>query len=151
MWILILSIVAGLFLVFLFFFTIRTRQSFLKNKVVLITGGSRGLGLVIARQICVEYGKVALVARDADELARAEADLAGRGGEVMTISCDLLERAQIEAAVQETIKRYGKIDILINNANFPNLFAHAMKIMNAYLPSAVGPSGSDSRVGSDFP
>src|SRR5438552_15245478 len=116
MWILILSVVAVLFLVFLFLFTIRTRQSFLKNKVVLITGGSRGLGLVIARQICVEYGKVALIARDADELARAEADLAGRGGEVLTISCDLLERAQIQAAVQETIKRYGKIDILINNA-----------------------------------
>ena len=59
MWMLILSIVAVLFFGFLFFFTIRARQSFLKNKVVLITGGSRGLGLVIARQICGEYGKVA--------------------------------------------------------------------------------------------
>src|SRR5437667_4154590 len=116
MWILILSIVAGLFLVFLFLFTIRTRQSFLKNKVVLITGGSRGLGLVIARQICVEYGKVALIARDADELARAEADLAGRGGEVLRISCDRLEPAQIETAVQETINRSGTIDLVINNA-----------------------------------
>src|ERR1700693_6294756 len=116
MWILILSIVAVLFFGLLFFFVIRTRQSFLKNKVVLITGGSRGLGLVIARQICDEYGKVALIARDADELARAESDLAGRGGEVLTISCDLLERPQIEAAVQETINRFGTIDILINNA-----------------------------------
>src|SRR3984893_13915478 len=115
MWILILSLVAVLFFGFLFFFTIRTRQSFFKNKVVLITGGSRGLGLVIARQICGEHGQVALIARDADELARAEADLAGRS-EVLTISCNLLERAQIEAAVQKTIKRYGRIDILINNA-----------------------------------
>ena len=117
MWILILSLVAVLFLGFLLFFsTIRARQSFLKNKVVLITGGSRGLGLVIARQICGECGKVALIARDADELARAEADLARRGGEVLTISCDLLDRAQVETAVQETINRYGTIDILINNA-----------------------------------
>jgi NAD(P)-dependent dehydrogenase (short-subunit alcohol dehydrogenase family) len=116
MWVLILSIVAVLFFVFPFFFPIRTRQSFLKSKVVLITGGSRGLGLVIARQICDECGKVALIARDADELARAEADLARRGGEVLTISCDLLERAQVEAAVQKTINRYGTIDILINNA-----------------------------------
>jgi len=116
MWVLILSIVAVLFFGLLFFFIIRTRQSFFKNKVVLITGGSRGLGLVIARQICDEYGKVALIARDADELARAEADLARRGGEVTTISCDLLERAQVEAAVQKTINRYGTIDILINNA-----------------------------------
>ena len=115
MWILILSIVVVLFFGLLFFFTIRARQSFFKNKVVLITGGSRGLGLVIARQICGEHGQVALIARDADELARAEADLAGRS-EVLTISCNLLERAQIEAAVQKTIKRYGRIDILINNA-----------------------------------
>ena len=116
MWILILSLVAVLFFGFLFFSTSHAQQSFLKNKVVLITGGSRGLGLVIARQICGEYGKVALIARDADELARAEADLARRGGDVLTVSCDLLDRAQVETAVQETINRYGTIDILINNA-----------------------------------
>jgi NAD(P)-dependent dehydrogenase (short-subunit alcohol dehydrogenase family) len=88
----------------------------LRNKVALITGGSRGLGLIIAQKLCRAGAKVALIARDADELARAKADLAGRGGEVLTISCDLLERPQIEAAVQETINRFGTIDILINNA-----------------------------------
>jgi NAD(P)-dependent dehydrogenase (short-subunit alcohol dehydrogenase family) len=88
----------------------------LRNKVALITGGSRGLGLIIAQKLCRAGAKVALIARDADELARAESDLAGRGGEVLTISCDLLERPQIEAAVQETINRFGTIDILINNA-----------------------------------
>jgi NAD(P)-dependent dehydrogenase (short-subunit alcohol dehydrogenase family) len=88
----------------------------LRNKVALITGGSRGLGLIIAQELCRAGAKVALIARDADELARAKADLAGRGGEVLTISCDLLERPQIEAAVQETINRFGTIDILINNA-----------------------------------
>jgi short-subunit dehydrogenase len=74
------------------------------------------LGLIIAQKLCRAGAKVALIARDADELAHAEADLACRGGEVLTISCDLLERPQIEAAVQETINRYGTIDILINNA-----------------------------------
>jgi NAD(P)-dependent dehydrogenase (short-subunit alcohol dehydrogenase family) len=88
----------------------------LRNKVALITGGSRGLGLIIAQKLCRTGAKVALIARDADELARAKADLAGRGGEVLTISCDLLERPQIEAAVQETINHFGTIDILINNA-----------------------------------
>ena len=88
----------------------------LRNKVALITGGSRGLGLIIAQKLCRAGAKVALIARDADELARAESDLAGRGGEVLTISCDLLERPQIEAAVQETINRFGTINILINNA-----------------------------------
>ena len=48
----------------------RTARYSLHDKVALITGGSRGLGLVLARQICAEGGKVALIARDADELRR---------------------------------------------------------------------------------
>src|SRR6059036_2924708 len=95
---------------------IRTHRFSLRDKVVLITGGSRGLGLVLARQICTAGGKVALIARDADELGRAKADLARRGGAVLTIQCDLLDAAQIEAAVRQIIDRLGKIDILINNA-----------------------------------
>jgi short-subunit dehydrogenase len=95
---------------------IRTQRFSLKNKVALITGGSRGLGLVLARQICAEGGKVALLARDNDELIRAKTDLAGRGGKVFTAQCDLLDSAQIHSAIRQTIDRFGKIDILINNA-----------------------------------
>src|SRR5213076_3613419 len=83
---------------------------------VLITGGSRGLGLVLARRICAAGGKVALLARDNDELTRAKTDLTRRGGRVFTIQCDLLESEQIHLAVRQTIDRFGKIDILINNA-----------------------------------
>jgi len=95
---------------------IRTARYPLREKIVLITGGSRGLGLVIARQICARGGNVALIARDPDELARAKADLSPRGGNVLTIQCDLLDAEQIRAAVRQTIDRFGKIDILINNA-----------------------------------
>ena len=87
-----------------------------RDKVALITGGSRGLGLEIARQICARGGKVALIARDAEELARAKTELDRFATEVLTIQCDLLESAQIQSAVQQTIQRFGKIDILINNA-----------------------------------
>src|SRR3989440_3768192 len=87
-----------------------------RDKVALITGGSRGLGLEIARQICARGGKVALIARDAEELARAKTKLDRFATEVLTIQCDLLESAQIQSAVQQTIQRFGKIDILINNA-----------------------------------
>ena len=87
-----------------------------RDKIALITGGSRGLGLEIARQICARGGKVALIARDAEELARAKTELARSATEVLTIQCDLLESAQIQSAVQQTIQRFGKIDILINNA-----------------------------------
>ncbi len=95
---------------------IRTERYSLREKVVLITGGSRGLGLVLARHVCAQGGRVALIARDPDELASAKADLAPRGGAVLTVQCDLLDASQIEAAVRQIIDRFRKIDILINNA-----------------------------------
>jgi NAD(P)-dependent dehydrogenase (short-subunit alcohol dehydrogenase family) len=86
------------------------------RKVVLITGGSRGLGLVLARQFCAEGARVALLARDADELACAHDELAQRGGEVLTISCDLLQREQLNAAVENVVDHFGGLDVVINNA-----------------------------------
>src|SRR6266567_7748807 len=79
---------------------IRTSRYTLRDKAVVITGGSRGLGLVTARHICAQGGRVALIARNPDELARAKADLTPRGGAVLTIRCDLLDAAQIEAAIR---------------------------------------------------
>src|SRR5438093_1300023 len=108
--------VALVFAAWLALRVIRTLRFSLRNKVVLITGGSRGLGLVLARQICAAGGNVALLARDNDELTRAKTDLTRRGGRVFTIQCDLLESEQIHLAVRQTIDRFGKIDILINNA-----------------------------------
>jgi NAD(P)-dependent dehydrogenase (short-subunit alcohol dehydrogenase family) len=95
---------------------LRTARYGLRDKVVLITGGSRGLGLVLARHICERGGNVALIAREREELERAKADLNRRGGRVLTVECDLLDRAQIQSALRTVIDRSGKIDILINNA-----------------------------------
>jgi NAD(P)-dependent dehydrogenase (short-subunit alcohol dehydrogenase family) len=95
---------------------IRAARYTLRDKVAVITGGSRGLGLVLARHVCAQGGSVALIARDPDELARAKADLAARGGAVLAVQCDLLDAAQIEGAMRQIIDRFGKIDILINNA-----------------------------------
>src|SRR5437016_2810115 len=108
--------VAFVFAAWLALRIIRTLRFSLTNKIALITGGSRGLGLVLARQICAAGGKVALLARDNEELIRAKTDLAGRGGRVITIQCDLLDSGQIQSAIRQTIDRFGKIDILINNA-----------------------------------
>src|SRR5213592_3456661 len=94
---------------------IRTACYSLRDKVVVITGGSRGLGLVLARHVCAQGGKVALIARDRDELARAKADLGARGGHVLTVQCDLLDKKQIQLAVRHIIDRFDKIDMLINN------------------------------------
>jgi short-subunit dehydrogenase len=93
-----------------------TRRFAIRDKVFLITGGSRGLGLVVAREVCRHGGKVALLARNMEELARAEKDLVERGANVLAIACDLQERSHIEAAVRRTVEYFGQIDVLINNA-----------------------------------
>ena len=95
---------------------IRSARYMLRDKVVVISGGSRGLGLVLARHICAQGGSVALIARDSEELARAKVDLTPSGGAVLTVQCDLLDTAQIDVAVRQVIDRFGKIDILINCA-----------------------------------
>src|SRR5438309_11069797 len=91
-------------------------SKFFKDKIALITGGWRSLELAIARQICARGGKVALIARDAEELARAKTELDRLATDVLTIPCDLLGSAQIQSAVQALLQHFSMIDILINNA-----------------------------------
>lgn len=100
---------------YLIFRATRRTYSFGK-RVVLITGGSRGLGLVLARHLCAEGARIALLARDPDELAKAREELVRGGGEVMTISCDLLDRAEVDTAVQKVVDYFDGLDVVINNA-----------------------------------
>ncbi len=86
------------------------------DKVFLITGGSRGLGLVLARQICSAGGRVALLARKQAELDRAAEELSERGAEVLTVTCDLTNPQEIEQAVRTIIEHFGALDAVINNA-----------------------------------
>jgi NAD(P)-dependent dehydrogenase (short-subunit alcohol dehydrogenase family) len=83
---------------------------------VLIFGGSRGLGLEIARQLAAEHAHVLLAARDNEELERARADLAARGLPAATLACDIRDRRQVEAAISRMVDEYGTIDVLINDA-----------------------------------
>lgn len=89
----------------------------LRGRVVLITGGSRGLGLVLARQAAAEGAKVAICARDADELARARQELADGGAQdVLTLARDLADETAVRTLVAEVRQQLGPIDVLINNA-----------------------------------
>lgn len=88
----------------------------LKDKVVLITGGSRGLGLVLARQLATKGAKLAICARSLDQLQVAEQQLEEQGARVLAIPADVTDRAQVEEMVNEVIDHYGKLDVLINNA-----------------------------------
>jgi NAD(P)-dependent dehydrogenase (short-subunit alcohol dehydrogenase family) len=95
----------------------RNRRFFdLRGKVALVTGGSRGLGLVLARELVAAGCRVAVVARDPEELERARADLERGGARVLAVPCDVTVREQVEAAVAEVRERLGPVDVLINNA-----------------------------------
>jgi NAD(P)-dependent dehydrogenase (short-subunit alcohol dehydrogenase family) len=87
-----------------------------EDRVVVITGGSRGLGLVLARQFAAEGARVVLLARDLGELERAREDLEARGAQVLTIRCDVRRRADVRAAVDLIVDRWRGIDVLVNNA-----------------------------------
>ena len=86
------------------------------GKIILITGGSRGLGLALAREACARRARVALLARDPNELARACDDLRRRGGDTLPVECDLLEPTQIKQAVEKIVDHFGGLDVVINNA-----------------------------------
>src|ERR687890_1601887 len=86
------------------------------GKTVLITGGSRGLGLVLARGFAAEGAQVAICARDPRELERARADLASRGARVYAFPCDVTDRAQVKELVDVVTRHFGRVDVLVNNA-----------------------------------
>ena len=93
-----------------------TRKRFTyAGRVVVITGGSRGLGLLMARQLRKEGARVALLARNREELARAKEQL-GDDTNVLTIACDVAERELVRQAVEIVAHHFGRIDMLINNA-----------------------------------
>src|SRR2546423_966543 len=94
----------------------RNRAIDFRDRVALITGGSRGLGLLIARELGRLGARVVLAARDEHELARAKSDLQERGVAVATVVTDLSTPAEAERAVDECIDAFGRLDVLVNNA-----------------------------------
>jgi NAD(P)-dependent dehydrogenase (short-subunit alcohol dehydrogenase family) len=97
----------------------RRRQAYgFAGKSVIITGASRGLGLVMARRLADEGAKLTLIARDEEELARAVEDVRTRQpfADVTAVAADVRRRYDAERAVAQVIDRYGSVDVLINNA-----------------------------------
>jgi short-subunit dehydrogenase len=88
------------------------------DKTVVMTGGSRGLGLVMARDLAGASANLVLVARDTAELDRAAADIRQRypSARVLTVTGDVRRRQDAERAVVGAVDRYGTVDVLINNA-----------------------------------
>jgi NAD(P)-dependent dehydrogenase (short-subunit alcohol dehydrogenase family) len=86
------------------------------GKSVLITGGGRGLGLILARQFAAEGARVVLVGRSAETLSAAQGELSQIGAEVHVVPCDVRDPEQARSAVDAAVRLNGSIDVLINNA-----------------------------------
>lgn len=88
----------------------------LRGRVVLITGGSRGLGLALAHEYARQGAHLIICARQPEPLEIARQKLAALGTEVLAIPCDIREQLQVEQLIVQGIARFGRIDVLVNNA-----------------------------------
>ena len=96
---------------------VRARASrTLRGRVAVVTGGSRGLGFLLARELGRQGCRVVICARDGSELERARASLVARGVEALAVTCDVSDPAAVDRLVATTLERFGQIDLLINNA-----------------------------------
>ena len=113
------------------------------GKVAIITGGSRGLGLELARGLAVAGASLALCARDPDELDTARRELEAGGAAVLSMPCDVTDSAAVDQFVAAVRSRFGRIDVLINNAGIievtPQAFMSAEDIERSLDVHLRGP------------
>jgi short-subunit dehydrogenase len=112
----VLGTVAGLTSVGLWLLRRRRARSALTDEVAIVTGGSRGLGRLIAEELSRQGCRVVLCARDPAELQQAEQSLTALGADVLTVVCDVQDPRALDRLVKATLQRYGRIDLLVNNA-----------------------------------
>ena len=94
----------------------RTLKGQVRNKVVLITGGSSGIGLATAHKVAAAGATTIIIARDPEKLAEAKKEIAAAGHEVVTYSADVSDGPQCAELVAKLVDNHGGVDILVNNA-----------------------------------
>src|SRR5687767_6346008 len=88
----------------------------LKGKVAAVTGGSEGIGRATALRFAQEGAHVAICARGADKLEQVADQIRKAGAEVLTVSADMSQPADVERFISSVVKRFGRLDVLVNNA-----------------------------------
>jgi NAD(P)-dependent dehydrogenase (short-subunit alcohol dehydrogenase family) len=94
----------------------RRRALDLEGRTVIVTGGSRGLGLLLAERFVRHGANVAICGREADAVERAKRRLEAAGPRVLAIACDLGRRESAEAFVETVVRAFGRLDVVVNNA-----------------------------------
>src|SRR5688572_33477724 len=96
--------------------TCATRAMNFRGKVVVITGGSRGLGLLLARRFGDAGAKLVICSRNEEELRRARNELHYRGVEVEAVHGDVRLKVAVEDLIRTAVETFGGVDVLVNNA-----------------------------------
>lgn len=99
----------------------------LNGKVAVVTGGETGIGLAISRNLAIAGVKTVIGGIQPDAGAKAVAEIEALGGEVLFVRTDVRSQAQVEALVQTAVDKFGKLDIIVNNAGVFDGFADVME------------------------
>jgi short-subunit dehydrogenase len=110
----------------------RLRRGSLRGKTALITGGSRGLGLLIAEELAERGARIVIAARDEEQLARARTRLQKHGVQVLAIRADLERRSDVHHLIAEVRAAFDEVDILVNNAGVMEVGPQAEMIEGSY-------------------
>lgn len=91
-------------------------MSILENKNTIITGASRGIGAAAARRFADRGARVVLAARSAESIESLAQEIRDDGGTAMAVPCDVSELGQVQGLVDQTVEKFGGLDVLVNNA-----------------------------------
>ena len=100
----------------------------LSGQVALVTGAGRGIGRAIACALAAAGAEVAVLARSADQVAETAALITGTGGHALALAGDVTDRQAVSASVQAVLGRFGRIDLLVNNAGANTVFGPVWEV-----------------------
>jgi NAD(P)-dependent dehydrogenase (short-subunit alcohol dehydrogenase family) len=94
------------------------RSDLLKDKVVVVTGGGTGLGKSMTTRFCELGARVVITSRGKEHLEKGAEEIRGKvkGAQLHTVGCDIRQADQVEAMVRATVEKFGRVDVLVNNA-----------------------------------
>jgi NAD(P)-dependent dehydrogenase (short-subunit alcohol dehydrogenase family) len=111
---------------------LRAPDAGFRGQVVVITGSSRGLGLALAREFGARGARLVICGRDVQALELARRDLAVRGAEVLAVPCDISVQSQAEKLIAQAVSRFGRVDVLVNNAGIITVGPMAAQTLDDY-------------------
>jgi 3-oxoacyl-[acyl-carrier protein] reductase len=93
----------------------------LSGKVALVTGGGRGIGRAVALGLAEEGARLVVAARTSGQVRQVAEEIRRRGGEAIAVECDVSQESHVRAMLSQTLERFGKVDVLVNNAGVGNI------------------------------